>query len=338
MKKEKRKRKNKQKEKKKGIKKPKIQTEMNQVCPELMKDSKDLDHFVDMIPPTVYLSNDLETEIDQYNNKKRKSKEEKKEEAKEAKKLKFDPKHMKTTTELQKERLSVLEKWIKSSKNDSSKVNELKEKLHQHTEERKKSRKIVPKDRSKYKYKKELRKKFQKEKHQATEENTEISKPKEDPELDFGTFVFDSGKPVPAYLKELKKQETKKKPLTKLLKEAEQMKLLEEKLKETEEGKKMLEEQKWKKLMDKATGIKLKDDPKLLKKTLKQKQKKKKKSAIAWQERKKKEQNEQTMKQMKRNENIQEHLKRKKEVKLSKRKGRLGVGFEGRVPSFINEK
>merc|ERR1712048_548062 len=52
-----------------------------------------------------------------------------------------------------------------------------------------------------------------------------------------------------------------------------------------EESKQQLENMAWSNAMQKAEGTKLKDDPKLLRKSIKRKEKQKKKSATVWKER-----------------------------------------------------
>lgn len=56
-------------------------------------------------------------------------------------------------------------------------------------------------------------------------------------------------------------------------------------LSQTPEGQEMIKTQNWDNAMKKASGEKIKDDPKLLKKTLKRQENKKKKSAKEWKHR-----------------------------------------------------
>lgn len=85
----------------------------------------------------------------------------------------------------------------------------------------------------------------------------------------------------------------------------------------------------WKKAFDKIEGKKVKDDKRLLQKSIKRKQDKKKKSKEQWIERKKKVEQKIHEKQKKRTENINKKLKEKKNSKLKKasKKGRVIPGF-----------
>ncbi|XP_014472597.1 PREDICTED: surfeit locus protein 6 homolog [Dinoponera quadriceps] len=108
-----------------------------------------------------------------------------------------------------------------------------------------------------------------------------------------------------------------------------------EKLKQLEESgdKEKIEEIKekdaWKAALAKANGEKVKDDPELLKRSIKRREKKKKQSAKKWDARLENVQKSKQERQDKRRENI---MKRKKEKKLNKlkkaaKKGRVIPGF-----------
>lgn len=141
-------------------------------------------------------------------------------------------------------------------------------------------------------------------------------------ELDFGNFVFND-KPVPSYVKEKAKKE---KPSDKeLLKQAKKKKEMKEEAKTSEEAKEKVIKDEWKNAMDRASGVKVKDDPLLLEKTIKKKSKKKEKSAREWQERLEKQKQAEEDKQKKRKENIREKKEKKKETKLKKIKKKKGL-------------
>ncbi|XP_055911710.1 surfeit locus protein 6 homolog [Eupeodes corollae] len=113
------------------------------------------------------------------------------------------------------------------------------------------------------------------------------------------------------------------------------MKEMDNKLKELEgkgEQEKATEIKKdlaWKKAFDKIDGKKVKDDKRLLHKSIKRKHDKKKKSKEQWIERKNKVEQKIQGKQKKRTENINKRLKDKKNMKLKKmsKKGRVIPGF-----------
>ncbi|XP_058799166.1 surfeit locus protein 6 homolog [Phymastichus coffea] len=130
-----------------------------------------------------------------------------------------------------------------------------------------------------------------------------------------------------------------KKKLTKIEKDPKKILLqLEEKKKkikeleeagEKEKAEEYKEKEAWKAALAKAVGEKVKDDPELLKRTIKREEQKKKRSQKKWDARKDKTQGVIQDRQQKRMENIQ---KRKKEVKTNKlkkaaKKGRIIPGF-----------
>jgi len=152
--------------------------------------------------------------------------------------------------------------------------------------------------------------------------------------LQFGTFHFSEGKPLPAYLAKKKNKQTAEQ----LLKAAEEKKARVEELKQTEEGQNLITKGAWKSALAKASGHTVRDDPKLLKKAVKKEQKKKEKSSKAWKERKKEETKVQKDKQKKRSENIKQHLQKKKEKRLGikDKQKQKRPGFEGRKKDFLN--
>jgi len=205
-----------------------------------------------------------------------------------------------------------------------------------------KRRRVESKEKGKNKKQKQKEDEEEEEKEEEEEENDEGEEEEQLMERDeasgnniqYSTFSFDSGKPVPAYLSGSEKR--KKRSIKKILQEVEEKQLLFDKIKDTEEGKKLIEKENWKKVLQKAEGIKVKDDPKLLKKTLKRKEKQKEKSSKAWKERTQQQLKEQQEKQRKRAENIRKHIQKRKEVRLKKlRKHR--PGFEGRKNEMLNK-
>lgn len=71
----------------------------------------------------------------------------------------------------------------------------------------------------------------------------------------------------------------------------------------------------WKKAIDKASGVKIKDDPKILKKVLKRKTNEKKRSQKKWAERLSHQEDVKNRREKKKNENIQKAKSRKKNSK-----------------------
>ncbi|KAD3642080.1 hypothetical protein R6Q59_004699 [Mikania micrantha] len=121
------------------------------------------------------------------------------------------------------------------------------------------------------------------------------------------------------------------------------------KQKELEKAKKLNEAKKenvvvaskhsWKSATEKAMGVKVHDDPKLLKKSLHKEKKRREKSAGKWKERVETQEKMREEKQAKRRGNIEERANQKKMRKIAKREKKLmRPGFEGRKEGFIGEK
>lgn len=93
---------------------------------------------------------------------------------------------------------------------------------------------------------------------------------------------------------------------------------------EVEKASQIKEETTWKNVFRKAEGLKVKDDPVLLKKSLTKKDNKKKASQKKWKERVKTVEKQKVEKQKKRTENISKRIQEKKKKKLKKaaKKGR----------------
>ena len=120
----------------------------------------------------------------------------------------------------------------------------------------------------------------------------------------------------------------RKKNLHKLVScvEANQRKLEETAMQDEIKGAKLKERQTWIKAVEMAGGKKVKDDPKLLKKTMKRLDRRKKMSQKQWEERVRQEEERKSTKQQKRRQNVEERIKlikAKKEKKKSKKKGRV---------------
>lgn len=128
-------------------------------------------------------------------------------------------------------------------------------------------------------------------------------------------------------IEDTKKDEYSGKKTKVLLKKAEKKKEKLEKLKnmDPEKAELVVEKEKWKKVIQKSEGIKLKDDPKLLQKTLKKEEKKKKKNTKVWKQRTDETEKRKEARQEKRNKNIQKRKKEKRDrkLKLAKKKGRV---------------
>ncbi len=97
----------------------------------------------------------------------------------------------------------------------------------------------------------------------------------------------------------------------------------------TERVQKLEEKAAWKTALDKAEGVKVKDDVGLLKKSIKKLEQKKKSSKKKWEDRKEQVENKKQARQQKRTDNIKTRKDNVKKTKLKKaaKKGRLVPGF-----------
>ncbi|KAF8015397.1 hypothetical protein BT93_H1029 [Corymbia citriodora subsp. variegata] len=126
----------------------------------------------------------------------------------------------------------------------------------------------------------------------------------------------------------------KKKRKVSKLKELEKAKRLEEAKRDQDKGEKIS----WKAATSRAAGLKIHDDPKLLKKSIKKEKKQHQKNAGKWKERIQTTEKMKAQKQQKRSENIAGRAHDKKMRRIAKREKKLlRPGFEGRKEGYINE-
>ncbi|XP_019151517.1 PREDICTED: ribosomal RNA-processing protein 14-C-like [Ipomoea nil] len=131
------------------------------------------------------------------------------------------------------------------------------------------------------------------------------------------------------------KQGKKKKKKMSKAKELERLKRLEEVKKENP---KVAEKQSWKAAADRAMGVKVHDNPRLLKESMKREKKRKEKSTEKWKERVESREKSKGERQQKRRENISGRIHEKKMRKIAKREKKLmRPGFEGRKQEFITK-
>jgi hypothetical protein len=108
-------------------------------------------------------------------------------------------------------------------------------------------------------------------------------------------------------------------------------KLEELKKNDPEKGEAIAKKEAWIAAMKRASGIKVHDDPKLIKKSIQKRKKKKQKNAEKWEERVQSRDQLKEEKQQKRSANIAERINDKKMRKIAKREKRLlQPGFQGR--------
>ncbi|KAK7387858.1 hypothetical protein VNO78_22654 [Psophocarpus tetragonolobus] len=121
-------------------------------------------------------------------------------------------------------------------------------------------------------------------------------------------------------------------------KELERAKKLEHVKKDPEKGEAFAKKQAWKSALDRASGIKVHDDPKLLEKSINKAKKKQQKNAEKWKDRIQTRDQLKSEKQQKRSDNIAARIHEKKMRKIAKREKKLmRPGFEGRKEGFMND-
>lgn len=160
------------------------------------------------------------------------------------------------------------------------------------------------------------------------EEIPKVSKPKpvfnSEGKMVFSKFDFSE---IGVKKKLPKSQNDPKKMLQQLQQKKEKLKQLED-LGDKEQAEHIREKDAWKSALAKASGEKIKDDPELLKRTIKRNEQKKKHSSKKWNSRIESVQKSIQERQEKRRENIMKRKKEKKQNKLKKsaKKGRVISG------------
>ncbi|KAH7688501.1 Surfeit locus 6 protein [Dioscorea alata] len=113
---------------------------------------------------------------------------------------------------------------------------------------------------------------------------------------------------------------------------------LEEAKKDPEKGEMVAKKHSWKAAVNRAAGVKVHDDPKLLKESMKKERRKRQKHAEKWKQRVQSRDQSREEKQKTRSDNIKERIQQKKMRKIEKREKKLmRPGFEGRKEGYINE-
>ncbi|KAK9100900.1 hypothetical protein Scep_024330 [Stephania cephalantha] len=118
----------------------------------------------------------------------------------------------------------------------------------------------------------------------------------------------------------------------------EKAKRLEEEKKDPEMGERVSKKHSWSAATSRAAGVKVHDNPKLLKHSLKKEKKRHEKSVEKWKDRNETVEKGRAEKQQKRSKNIADKIHQKKMRRIAKREKKLmRPGFEGRREGFINE-
>lgn len=270
-----------------------------------------------------------------YRNKReRKPKQSIKEASKRAKRLKLDPEHVEVEkqggveNDPQEELPHVLQQFNVEGKQSES-LNDLREKLRAKIETLQSSREVVCHARKKVM----VNKKDKKKKIKAIATATHVKKPsvvREDGKIVFSKFDFTTPS-EPSDMVDKQKKIDYKKLIAKA--EAKERSLKELKEKDAKKSEQLEEQLNWKRAMNKARGSKVKDDPGLLKKTLKRKEQQKRSSKKKWETRKSQESKRIEQKQ----ETRQRHIKERQDAKKARKMGsksKKGKVKKTRNPGF----
>eukprot|EP00794_Sanderia_malayensis_P000474 gene474-1119_t len=312
---------------------------------QVKKTSAYFSSLVELIPAKYYLPDDAITKEkpqDLTGVTGKAAKQIRKQLAKKAKLLKLDPSKHKTIGDLQKEieakEKALLEeeddmemvKQIKVDEITSLPLTDLRQKLHDRMELLRGKRKIKGDKkaaRNAKKRKVEKDSKMKKSKEDAISNKVSVEKERKATQVlnDRGDVVFSKFDFAGAALKKKKKNEN----VEQLLKKAEKKKTNLEKLEgeDKEKAEEVKSKIQWGKALKQAEGQKVKDDPKLLMKTLKRKQKMKEVSKKKWDDRIDTQKKMHEEKQKKRRQNLKERKAGTKDKKHSKKGKKHRPGF-----------
>lgn len=313
----------------------------------LLSHSGCFNSLLELIPPKYYFP-DGESEQGKkfFKNKKNKApKQTVKEASKKAKLLRLDPSKHKSVIELQTES-STREReresngpFVSVENVDCSSITDLRVKLHERIELLKKKRKATsteksdaerPTKKAKRKLKEDKKSKRVKSVSNVDKVDTKESENSKklitnnDGKVVFSKFDFTSDMTKTEHSS---KGKMKKKNYKKLLEKAEdrKKKLQEMKMTDVDKVKEIVEKEAWRKALGKSEGLKQKDDPALLRRSLKRKEKQKTRHQKEWKERGEIQAKQIKERQQQRQKNIKERSDNKKKKKMKK---------GGRIPGF----
>ncbi|KAL5783880.1 hypothetical protein ACOSP7_008909 [Xanthoceras sorbifolium] len=316
------------------------------------------DKLVELIPAKFYLPvDDNEKPYFQGLSKGQKAlaKKESRENIKKARRDRLDPeKSNKTTLDLLKQNLEK-EKSNKESDDEEIEIKpmmsdlegdnrsvtyeELRQRLHRKIEELRAGRNAGSSDiakKTERNEKKGIQQKKRKRESGSEEKKSTTSNPSDKVKKD----ITEASKELAfSHVKignEDKQGKNKKRKLSKL-KELEMARKLEEAKKDPEKGEMIAKKHSWKAATSRAAGIKVHDDPKLLKQSLHKEKKRHEKNVEKWKDRIETTRKLKGDRQQKRSANIAERANQKKMRRIEKREKKLmRPGFEGRKEGFVN--
>lgn len=316
------------------------------------------DKLVELIPARFYLPADDDKPWFQGLSKDEKAlaKKESRENVKKARKDRLDPETNKSTLDLLKQNLEK-EKSIKESDdeeeieikpmmtdlegdNRSVTYEELRQRLHRKIEELRAGRNAGSSDKTEKNERNERKGNQQKKrKREAGSEDKRVASTNQSDKVE--KDINEASKELAfSHVKignEANHKKNKKRKLSKS-KELEMAQKLKEAKKDPEKGEMIARNHSWKAATSRAAGIKIHDDPKLLKQSMRKEKKKREKNVEKWNERRETTHKLKAEKQQKRSENIADRIQQKKMRRIEKREKKLlRPGFEGRKQGFVNE-
>ncbi|KAG6668518.1 ribosomal RNA-processing protein 14-C-like isoform X1 [Carya illinoinensis] len=317
------------------------------------------DKLVELIPAKFYLPNDdKDKPWFQGLSKAEKAlaKKESRENIKKARRDRLDPEKSSATTldllkqSLEKEQLNdsddeeieikpILSGIEGEDNNRQVTLEELRQRLHLKIEQSRANRNSEDSNRAKKRNEREYRKGIQQKK---CKRDNDEKKPTASSSADqIGKDIAEASKELAfTHVKLGDEEEHGKKKKRKLskMKELERAKKMKEAREDPEKGLVISKKHSWKAATSRAAGIKVHDDPSLLKRSIQKEKKRHQKNAEKWTERVQTTRKMKADKQQKRSENIAQKIHEKKKRRIAKREKKLmRPGFEGRKEGFINE-
>ncbi|XP_033145083.1 ribosomal RNA-processing protein 14 isoform X2 [Brassica rapa] len=338
-------------------KKEKVDSESDVSCVAAHQHAEFFDKLIELIPARFYLPDETEKKWFPGLSKAQKARAKRKttENLKKARRDRLDPeKSGLTTLDLLKQKIEKEKKLShvvaddddddseeeetdhkKKRRTDSVTYEELRQRLHRKIDELKGGRGGSDRPRSHEKRKKIVPNKRKRESSSVDESKAEDKgKGKLDVEeaakdLTYGYVKIDDDE---EHGKDKKKRRVSKS------RELERALKLEAAKKDPEKGEVIAKKHSWQAATSRAAGIKVHDDPKLLKQSIHKEKKRHEKNAEKWKERVEGQQKVRVEKQQKRSGNIAERIEQNKLRKIAKREKKLlRPGFEGRKEGFVNE-
>ena len=338
-------------------KKEKVDSESDVSCVAAHQHAEFFDKLIELIPARFYLPDETEKKWFPGLSKAQKARAKRKttENLKKARRDRLDPeKSGLTTLDLLKQKIEKEKKLShvvaddddddseeeetdhkKKRRTDSVTYEELRQRLHRKIDELKGGRGGSDRPRSHEKRKKIVPNKRKRESSSVDESKAEDKgKGKLDVEeaakdLTYGYVKIDDDE---EHGKDKKKRRVSKS------RELERALKLEAAKKDPEKGEVIAKKHSWQAATSRAAGIKVHDDPKLLKQSIHKEKKRHEKNAEKWKERVEGQQKVRVEKQQKRSGNIADRIEQNKQRKIAKREKKLlRPGFEGRKEGFVNE-